>query len=146
MMRKHKQIWAVLLSLLIIISGTGFSLSVHICCGKIQHFSLFAKAKDCGMMDIKSMSAEKSASSAIVIKKFCCEDKTFSIEAREFKAEPKAQAPPIDYKLLNTFVYVFSFVKYHFPESSSNHALLVTCEKYHSTYSTSAAYLQVFRI
>ncbi|POY36438.1 hypothetical protein C3K47_11895 [Solitalea longa] len=145
-MRKYKQIWAALFSVLILISATGFSLSVHFCGQKVDNFSVFTKAHDCGMMDIKSVTAEKSNPSAIVFKKFCCEDKTFQVKAQEFKLEPKVHIPSVDFKLLNTFVYVFSFVKYYLPEISINHAPLVTGDKYCSLYSDTAAYLQVFRI
>lgn len=76
------------LALLITLSASGISVSLHKCCGSIKDFSFFATAKECKMAKKPTQCTEKSNSK--FHKSSCCSNQQISLAQSSEKTSPAA--------------------------------------------------------
>ncbi len=118
---KTNRILSLVLSMLIFISSTGFSIDLHYCQGKVKSFSFFGKAPSCHQQNKKKhcKKKEKTCHSTFSkqdqigkCQKDCCSNRTFKIESND---RPKQLQPveifPIQVQFLTSFVQVFLLKK-----------------------------------
>lgn len=75
-----KQLTAILLSLLYLLTLAGSAVNVHYCGGYIESVSFVSAAKSCCCSSDKAMACsqpDKEAAKKVSDKKGCCDDKTF---------------------------------------------------------------------
>lgn len=75
------------MALLIMMSATGISISLHKCCGSIEGFSLYGDAKACNMT---SKASSDCSSKTSVAKELCCDNQQVS-----FNQSPESTSPSI---------------------------------------------------
>lgn len=80
---------ALALVLLITVSATGINISLHKCCGSIQDFSLFGKAKECKMGQKPATKSCPVKSENSFTKDVCCDNQQISLNQVTDKISPK---------------------------------------------------------
>ncbi len=95
------------LALLITLSATGTTLSLHTCCGKIKHFSIFGKPESC-KMDKSSKAVNATEAPHIVSKKKCCDNKNVSIQKT---SEATANKTQVTEKKGFDVLFILNFVR-----------------------------------
>ncbi|MFD2162087.1 hypothetical protein ACFSJU_06760 [Paradesertivirga mongoliensis] len=80
---------ALALVLLITVSATGINISLHKCCGSIQDFSLFGKAKECKMAQKTTAKSCPVKSENSFTKDACCDNQQISLNQVTDKVSPK---------------------------------------------------------
>lgn len=96
------------LALIVIISASGFTVSVHHCCGKIKEVNFFADSKDCQMHKKNAKnntSCNKQAPS--LTGKSCCYNQNLSIhntiQSSGEKVPARSQSMPVLYLIQSLF-------------------------------------------
>lgn len=95
-MKFIRSIVSLCLALMVLVSATSFSVSKHICMGKVHSVALLQKADGCGMMEADAMNTIPAGQTAIKWKK-CCEDReiTFFGNEYQYKVSDQADASPL---------------------------------------------------
>jgi hypothetical protein len=78
-MKVIRSISAVLLAILVLVSSTSFTFSMHVCMGEVQQISLFGRADDCPK--VKALPPCHKH-----MKPACCDEETVIHESTDFKA------------------------------------------------------------
>ncbi len=89
--RMHRNILyrftALTMAFLLMFSSVGYSVDMHICRGKVKHFSFFGKAEDCfGHKQSCSNLVHKKSSKQTFSKKKCCTNVSFSVDHIDINA------------------------------------------------------------
>lgn len=88
-MKTFRNYIALALVLLITVSATGINISLHKCCGSIQDFSLFGKAKECKMAQKPATKSCPVKSENSLTKDACCDNQQISLNQVTNKISPK---------------------------------------------------------
>ncbi len=88
-MKLIRQIVALCMALVILVSTTGLAMSEHFCGGELQDIAFFGQAKVCEahVKQVPPCHHEQVATGAQVNKKSCCEDKTVISQQQETLAQ-----------------------------------------------------------
>ena len=76
------------LAMLITLSASGISISLHRCCGSIEGFSLFGNSKECKMAKRQTSKDCPENSKTSIKKKSCCTDQKISLTQSTTKTSP----------------------------------------------------------
>ncbi|HRJ30973.1 MAG TPA: hypothetical protein PLV21_03585 [Cyclobacteriaceae bacterium] len=83
-MQRFRKISAFALSLLVLFSSIGLTLSAHFCMGEIQDFALFSHASTCGMTaPVSPCNNPESSNSGNIADQGCCEDLTMIVDGQQ---------------------------------------------------------------
>ncbi|WP_040299434.1 HYC_CC_PP family protein [Arcticibacter svalbardensis] len=107
-MQLIKRIGFQILALIIIISASGFTISVHHCCGKIKGINFFAESKGC---QIHKKSAkghtQNNVPASSVTSKSCCYNQKISnpanMQSSGEKMPIRSQSMPVLYLIQSLF-------------------------------------------
>ena len=115
-----KKIVSVILSILILVASSGFTISSHICDGKLDEvaLSLANKDIDCGMQVKNHSHAAKSND----VNKACCENTFQPVQLDEKYISPKIS---LNSSLVNYAILKYTILKELFPVSTET-AILFT--------------------
>jgi hypothetical protein len=72
-----RSIATIFLALGILLASSGFSVSLHLCCGQVQSISVYAVADNCGEMDMPANRVEPGA---------CCQDLHYQSQSDDHPA------------------------------------------------------------
>lgn len=101
-----KKILAILLSLILLFTNMGFSMTTHYCGGHAVKSKLVLgdKSVDCGMEKMDDNCETGSGTS--ITKKSCCENHFMSLSV-ENEFQPTVAQPSLDVNFVFTFVYTY---------------------------------------
>jgi hypothetical protein len=111
--QRFKEISAIMLSALVLLSSTSFTFGMHFCMGQLESIALFSGAEPCEMATQKSPCAtdkhDPDCEHQQVTKKGCCEDQTVVIEGHEDLTQVTKVAVP-DFQMIAVLYAVVSFL------------------------------------
>lgn len=83
-MKFIRKILAICMTMVILVSSTGFTMSLHFCGGELQNFAFFTQAESC-KMEVKALPPcqHESTSVPMIKKESCCKDQTVVKESQE---------------------------------------------------------------
>lgn len=120
-MQRFRKISAILLSLLVLLSSTSFTFSMHFCMGQLESIALFSGAESCAMVKQQSPCASEKHDLGCdhdTTIKGCCEDHTLVIEGREdLKVVSKTTLPEFQMAA----VVISTLISYLFLKPTTNY-------------------------
>ncbi|WP_207426954.1 hypothetical protein [Pedobacter sp. SYSU D00535] len=106
-MKLFRRYIVLTLAMLITISASGISISLHKCCGSIKDFTLFGEADECNMESAKPSCEPDKYGVAKHKGKNCCQDQEVTVKKTSHAAYSKSDAqtkPAFDVLLILNFV------------------------------------------
>lgn len=102
-----------MLSALVLLSSTSFTLGMHFCMGQLENIAFFSGAEPCEMVTQKSPCAtdkhDPDCEHQQVTKKGCCEDQAVVMEGHEDLTQVSKVAVP-DFQMIAVLFAVVSFL------------------------------------
>ena len=99
------------LALLITLSATGLSISLHKCCGSIKDFSLFGTTQECKMANKPALRKCPVKPGSAVKKDSCCQNQRISLTQTANKNLPATKAQVKEKEQSFDVLFVYSLFK-----------------------------------
>ncbi|MBC8053887.1 MAG: hypothetical protein H7Y13_12550 [Sphingobacteriaceae bacterium] len=108
------------LALLITLSATGITISLHRCCGSIKHFSLFGSAPECKMAAKPAPKPCPVKSGTEIKKDSCCNDQQISLNQSNEKTTPATSQQVKEKEQSFDVLFVYTLFKNWFGSSDQD--------------------------
>ncbi len=113
-MQRFRKISAILLSLLVLLSSTSFTLGMHFCLGRLESISFFSEAEPCEMARQKSRYTSEKHNPECghkIAKKSCCEDHTLVVQgSEEISIVSSVSSPDVHLAAAPNTLVLFKFI------------------------------------
>ncbi len=103
---KVNRILSFLMTILILLSSTGFSMSLHYCHGKVKTVSFFEEAESCHQIKTKCHIPSQKENIK-KYKKSCCANKTITAQQDDSSQKNTIDFTPKQVKFLTAFTQAF---------------------------------------